>query len=339
MIYAHPHFESTLGKGRDYATALSLDHIPSKCDLVAWAFFDVHDCDQVVQTINYLKKKTQYLIIEINEFVDEYLVDLEQHLHQDWPHIQLTSTVMTNYPSRLMFSGAWCTTSANPFSYVQQSKWVQKQLKQLKPPGRTKPKMFDCLLGKKRPHRDFVAYNYQSSNLQELFIYSYFKNDFQQGIWSNLPSIDYPSTSGKAIMGKRLVPLSVLLPVDIYNETHYSIVTETTCSNFYSFFTEKIVKPIMAKRLFVVFAGKGYLSNLRRMGFRTFDAVIDENYDNIDCDYTRWEKAWRQVEWLCSQDPGVIVENIQPIVNHNYQLFRSTDWYQNVKFHINLVLG
>ena len=45
----------------------------------------------------------------------------------------------------------------------------------------------------------------------------------------------------------KLVSLSQIIPVDIYNSTAYSVVCETNYDNHYSFYTEKIVKPIIAK--------------------------------------------------------------------------------------------
>jgi hypothetical protein len=45
--------------------------------------------------------------------------------------------------------------------------------------------------------------------------------------------------------------------------------------------TEKIYKPILLKRPFIVYGMPNILSMLRKEGFRTFDGIIDESYDNI----------------------------------------------------------
>lgn len=338
VIYVHPHFEPVLGNTRNYFTVLSLDDIPHGCDLIAWAFFDIYNQD-LEQIIADLRTRCRYLVVEINEFVDPKLIVLEQTLHGAWPQIQITGTAVPNYNSKMIFSGAWCTMSANPYSNSQLRPWAQEQMQRLVPAMTQKSRVFDCLLGTQRPHRDFIANRLSVSNLQDCFVFSYFRRHIGHGLWPESLDSQIVATGSKThAADPHSAPLSVLLPTDIYNQTHYSIVAETTAYNDFSFYTEKIVKPLVAKRLFVVFAGRHYLANLRRMGFQTFGNVIDESYDEIACDYTRWESAWRQVERLCTQDPQSVLTEIQHIVEHNHHWFRGTDWYLSVRDHINSVL-
>ena len=46
--------------------------------------------------------------------------------------------------------------------------------------------------------------------------------------------------------------------------------------------TEKIFKPMMLEKPFVVNGTKGYLKELKRLGFKTFSDVIDESYDDAE---------------------------------------------------------
>jgi hypothetical protein len=112
--------------------------------------------------------------------------------------------------------------------------------------------------------------------------------------------------------------ISQVLPLKIYNKTAYSIVMETWADNRYSFFTEKIAKPILGRRLFVVISGQHFLRNLRQLGFKTFDGIIDESYDSIQESTTRWAKAIEQTKWLCQQPQEKILSQIAPIVIHNF---------------------
>jgi hypothetical protein len=121
--------------------------------------------------------------------------------------------------------------------------------------------------------------------------------------------------------------VSQIIPMNVYNQTAYSVVAETCWQNDFAFFTEKTVKPIIAQRLFVMFAGKGYLANLRRLGFKTFGDVIDESYDDELDDLVRWAKAWIQVKWLSEQPQELILERIRPVVEHNARVMLTTDWY------------
>ena len=198
---------------------------------------------------------------------------------------------------------------------------------------------FDVLLGRKKPHRDFV-YNYVQRNLRGRdYVMRYFNNvepilyededhwTFEhRGVKSDGPkkwtveTVEY--------YGHRM-SMSQVLPVEIYNKTAYTLIAETNAENFYTFFTEKTAKPIIARRLFIMIAGQGYLAELRKMGFKTFDGIIDESYDSIENAMDRYEAAMRQVDWLCQQDQSVILEKVQPIVEHNFSVMMTTGWYND----------
>jgi hypothetical protein len=64
-----------------------------------------------------------------------------------------------------------------------------------------------------------------------------------------------------------------------YNDTKYSLVSETNDVANEVFMTEKIWKAIIAKHVFVVHGNYLYLQKLRELGFKTFGSYIDESYD------------------------------------------------------------
>jgi hypothetical protein len=200
-----------------------------------------------------------------------------------------------------------------------------------------KPLLFDALLGQPKPHRDFIYNAVESDSLKQKFLITYIKNlnsSFKTSlIWE--PEIEeFPdnadhSTARVKYLGQDF-QLCGILPIQIYNQTAYSIVAETGFSNRYSFFTEKTAKPMMARRLFVMFSGQNFLHNLRSMGFRTFGNVIDESYDSIRNDQERWSAAFEQVQRLCNMNQTEVFEKIAPVVEHNYQLLMNTNWTQNM---------
>lgn len=65
-----------------------------------------------------------------------------------------------------------------------------------------------------------------------------------------------------------------------YLNSYFHIVTETSFEDDNLFFTEKISKPIIGLQPFIVFSNKGFLKKLKEFGFKTFDSIIDESYDN-----------------------------------------------------------
>jgi hypothetical protein len=129
-----------------------------------------------------------------------------------------------------------------------------------------------------------------------------------------------PTTCEHVLFHGHYVHLSTIIPVSVYNQTAYSFVHETlTLSCDICFFTEKVAKPILAKRLFIVMAVPNYLHNLRRLGFQTFDGIIDESYDIEEDSNIRLSMVLEQLEYLISQPQHEILEKIKPIVEHNHQ--------------------
>jgi hypothetical protein len=86
-----------------------------------------------------------------------------------------------------------------------------------------------------------------------------------------------------------------------YGETYFSVVTETSYDNDHLFFpTEKVFKPILYKHPFIVVSTPNYLKNLREMGYKTFDGIIDESYDNIHDDAERMSAILAEITRLCN---------------------------------------
>jgi hypothetical protein len=206
-----------------------------------------------------------------------------------------------------------------------------------------KPFYFDALLGimdndgdlcKKilvpKRNRYFVKNFIEENDLSEKILLQYIKNNeipleknhdngflFEQEV--EIIEKTYGTCNEVKYFGQNIL-LSFVLPLSIYNQTAYSIISETKYDKDYTFFTEKTLKPILAKRLFVAFCGPYFLKNLKKRGFKTFDGIIDESYDLVEDDQTRWKMAAEQVKWLMSQDQLYILNKIEDIVQHNFNI-------------------
>ena len=66
-----------------------------------------------------------------------------------------------------------------------------------------------------------------------------------------------------------------------YYRSKVDIVTETILDEDAIHLTEKTFKAIYLGRPFVISASKGHLKALRDMGFKTFNSVINEDYDDM----------------------------------------------------------
>jgi hypothetical protein len=200
----------------------------------------------------------------------------------------------------------------------------------------SKPHTFDMLLGRKKPHRDYV-FQHAITMREEDRILRYFndekpliEDDDEHWVteWRGMRSpgpltwtvdrVDYYGYD---------MSISQIVPIEIYNKSAFSVVAETNWDSYYAFFTEKTAKPIIAKRLFVMVAGAGYLKALRSMGFKTFNGIIDESYDTIENNQDRWHAVCKVLDWICKQDQLELIEKSRPIVEHNFNILMSREWY------------
>lgn len=230
--------------------------------------------------------------------------------------------------SNIIYWGDWFKTTVNLYLALPE---VLQQLT----PYAQKPRYFDALLGSPKPHRSYVAQAVTENGLEQKFILTY------GGAWNNKefyardyfiwepgcePEGDVIGTADHVIYHGRRCHLSQVMPIQVYNDTAYSIVAETDHDNTLSFYSEKTAKAFIARRLFVAFSGYKFLSNLRDLGFQTFGSVIDESYDLIKDDNARYQAAFEQVKKLCDLPQQQVLAQIEPVLEHNHQLIMQTDW-------------
>lgn len=104
-----------------------------------------------------------------------------------------------------------------------------------------------------------------------------------------------------------------------YRDTYFSLVSETVFDYPYSFRTEKMAKPLMIGHPFIVASNAGFYRDLRALGFRTFNNLIDESFDLIDDNDQRLERTAQEVEWLCSQDLARFAREADAVCKYNQQ--------------------
>lgn len=188
---------------------------------------------------------------------------------------------------------------------------------------------FDMLLGLQRPHRDMAwDFVHQHPDLKAQCYVTYYgrDNQFVPGYQDQMTPIEIRWSSECITIDNVTAGRSQIMPLDVYSQTCYSVVCETNAEDrHHSFFTEKIAKPMLAGRPFVVLANKYYLRRLRQLGFETFDSVLDESYDCESDHVTRWRMALQQVQWLSQQDSQQIYLQLARQLAHNQNQIQS-DW-------------
>jgi hypothetical protein len=201
----------------------------------------------------------------------------------------------------------------------------------------SKPKYFEILLGRRKYHRDLIYNNID----HEKNIVTYMSEDEslnlaqdQNFVWPSdvldPENIDITNTASIVKVDGIIVSLSQIIPVSVYNQTAYSLVCESQHENNFSFFTEKIIKPILGRRIFLACSGRYFLKNLRSLGFQTFDSVIDESYDNEWNLEKRVEMLLQQVEYLYTVDQSEIYQQVHTVLEHNFNLIMNNDWQRDM---------
>jgi len=105
-----------------------------------------------------------------------------------------------------------------------------------------------------------------------------------------------------------------------YIDTYFSLVTETVCAESdQSFRTEKIAKPLAMGHPFIVAANSGFYRDLRQLGFRTFDPVIDESFDQIQNAQDRMDRIADIVADLSRQNLDDFLAACQDVCKYNQQ--------------------
>jgi hypothetical protein len=165
--------------------------------------------------------------------------------------------------------------------------------------------------------------------LQQTFL-TYFGKDTAGGHWSEhvvRPKKHTAETLGPlANRFNTQIRCSDLIDPEIYNQTWYTAMIETTIHNDFAMFSEKEAKPIVAKRPFIMFGACRQLEAFRSLGFKTFDKVVDESYDLIGDKQERWQKALDSMLELTKQDPRVVYDKLADVLRHNKDHFENQDW-------------
>lgn len=111
---------------------------------------------------------------------------------------------------------------------------------------------------------------------------------------------------------------------DYIHQALWNVVTETVYYDEKLHLTEKIFKPIVTKRPFILVAAAGNLAYLKSYGFKTFDRWIDESYDNETDHDMRIQKISDQLERLCNMpwdELMTMYDEMQEVLEYNHQHF------------------
>jgi hypothetical protein len=110
-----------------------------------------------------------------------------------------------------------------------------------------------------------------------------------------------------------------------YNSIFMDIVCETWHEGQCFLPNEKTGRPIIARTPFIAYAGKDFLKNLKKLGFKTFDRWWSEEYDDHE-GVQRIQYMLKEIKKI-SRYPVDRLKEIQqemmPVLEHNYKIIKS----------------
>ena len=101
-------------------------------------------------------------------------------------------------------------------------------------------------------------------------------------IWTNIKSVIIPGEPNNG---------SDRYQANFYKNFALDIVTETVFNYPYPCITEKTLRPIACKRMFILLGPAGVLDLLKCKGFTTFGDFINEDYDTISDPIERFKQV------------------------------------------------
>lgn len=200
------------------------------------------------------------------------------------------------------------------------------------------------LTTKDRSYRLLLVSKMMEKNLAEHGLVSLCLTDPAQSTWQE--ELVYENTKlsepAKVTIQKNLSTLTGSLIVDQENpqgdlsayagpnelklnqSALWHVVSETVFYYDKLHLTEKIFKPIVSRRPFILVAAPGNLAYLKSYGFKTFDKWIDESYDSEQDGDRRIEMVIEQLEKLCKltdNELDAMKKEMQEVLDYNFDHF------------------
>ena len=196
-------------------------------------------------------------------------------------------------------------------------------------------------------NKKFICYNRNIDKVHRFVLLDQFLSGrFDDSYFSFLRKIDYPAEAENYFNKKLDLDFynsKIPIELDTYNiknkegfmvtntfkkelflDSCINIVTETTFYDNQLFISEKIVKPLINYQPFIVFGPSGYLTELKKYGFKTFSDFWDEGYDLIEDSFQRLDLLLNLVKSLNNksiEEINDIYRSTKEICIYNRDLF------------------
>ena len=119
--------------------------------------------------------------------------------------------------------------------------------------------------------------------------------------------------------------------MDLYQNILIDIISEPNILGSAFFPTEKTVRAILMKKPFIIMGPVRSNAYLKQMGFQTFNRFWDENYDGYS-GKNRYLEILQLIDNLSIRaDLEQIYQDMQSILEHNYQILTHQLFNKEIK--------
>jgi hypothetical protein len=122
---------------------------------------------------------------------------------------------------------------------------------------------------------------------------------------------------------------------DFYKKIGVDIVAETVFNYPYTFITEKTYRSIACLRPFIIVGPYQTLQFIRSLGFKTFSAIINEDYDTMQDPMMRFDAVCNSIKKFIDRPLDSIkhdVESVSDILIYNNKVLSELTDYEFKRF-------
>lgn len=115
---------------------------------------------------------------------------------------------------------------------------------------------------------------------------------------------------------------------DHFRHIACDIVAESTFDYPYAYVSEKTLRPMACRRMFIVLGSPGILALLHQKGFQTFGDFVDESYDLMPDPHDRFHAVVQQIRHLCARPLSEILQYLQhnqDRLDHNFHTLQQLE--------------
>ena len=143
-------------------------------------------------------------------------------------------------------------------------------------------------------------------------------------VYKNLFNIDKNFIIDKELVDGSSSAHAGAAEYDLWQSAFLHVVSETVFFDEKLHLTEKIFRPIVSRRPFILLGAYKNLEYLKSYGFKTFDKWIDESYDNEPDNEKRLSMVCDEIEKIANLSEDKIKElyhDMQEVLEYNYHHF------------------